>query len=56
MLAQDEKLKFFIFHTKIAYHAVRNAVGFFSWKIYLIPENNEMERKKKYYRTKNRLG
>ena len=25
-----KKKKFFIFHTKIAYHTVRNVVGFFS--------------------------
>ena len=31
-LAQDEKSKFFIFHTKIAYHTLRNLVGFFFLK------------------------
>ena len=41
-VAHDEKSKFFIFHTKIAYHTVRNVVGFFLERFILIPENDEI--------------
>ena len=42
MLAHDEKSKFFIFHTEIAYHTVRNVVRFFLERFILIPENDEI--------------
>ena len=41
-VAHDEKSKFFIFHTKIAYYTVRNVVGFFLERFILIPENDEI--------------
>ena len=41
-VAHDEKSKFFIFYTEIAYHTVRNVVVFFLKRFILIPENDEI--------------
>ena len=44
-VAHDEKSKFLIFHTKIAYNTVRNVVVFFFFfleRFILVPENDEI--------------
>ena len=56
MLAHDEKSKFFMFHTKLVYHIVRNVVGFFLERFILIPENDEIPCGPRDQRKRRRFG
>ena len=52
MLAHDKKSQFFLFHLKIAYHTIKNEMGFL---VSLKAENDEVpcsprgQRKRRYF-------